>query len=29
VSVDTRAVDKQGRQVGTGYTKQLTLPKGG
>jgi hypothetical protein len=28
VSVDTRAVDKQGRQVGTGYTKQLTLPKG-
>jgi hypothetical protein len=29
VSVDTRALDKQGRQVGTGYTKQLTLPKSG
>ena len=29
VSVDTRALDKEGRQVGTGYTKQLTLPKSG
>jgi hypothetical protein len=29
VAVETRAVDKQGRQVGTGYTKQLTLPKSG